>query len=360
MENQNKWAQSGNSFIKASTASLVEKLSTGVYTIHTPLMQPIYLERDRDNFKFSYKIYGSEAPFVKRILRTYKNTKDNLGVLLNGIKGTGKSVTAKLVCNELAETHDMPVILVTKNFNGIEEFISSINQDVVIFIDEYEKVFASEDREDYENGSNTLLSLMDGALKSEYRRVFLFTTNKLYIDDNLLERPGRIRYKKEFNDLSKDAIIEIIDDILIEKSFKQSILSFLSTLNIITVDIVKAVVEEVNIHNEEPSNFKDVFNVSAKTSNKYDIYEGKLEKSGDITNLPIYRRNVIVNPNYDFENLKEDDFDDFTDVYFGRDRVGTLKEVKNASILIETQGKEKTKKWFTIVKREGIHESFVF
>ena len=64
-----------------------------------------------------------------------------------------------------------------------------------------------------------------------------------------------------------------------------------------------------------------------------------------------------VFPNYDFENLKEDDLDDFTDVYFGRDRVGTLKEVKNTSILIETHGKEK---WFTIVKREGIHESFVF
>ena len=39
---------------------------------------------------------------------------------------------------------------------------------------------------------------------------------------------------------------------------------------------------------------------------------------------------------------------------------GILKEIKNSSILIETQGKEKTKKWFTIVKREGIHESFVF
>ena len=63
---------------------------------------------------------------------------------------------------------------------------------------------------------------------------------------------------------------------------------------------------------------------------------------------------------YSFENLKEDDFDDFTDVYFGRDRVGILKEIKNSSILIETHGKEKTKKWFTIVKREGIHESFVF
>ncbi len=64
---------------------------------------------------------------------------DNMGVLLNGVKGTGKSVTAKLICNELKNF--LPIIIVDKAYEGLPQFISKIQQEVIIFIDEFEKVF---------------------------------------------------------------------------------------------------------------------------------------------------------------------------------------------------------------------------
>ena len=67
-----------------------------------------------------------------------------------------------------------------------------------------------------------MLSIMDGATNSEHRRVFLLTTNSLYINDNLLQRPGRIRYLKTFKDLTPEIIEEIVDDFLIYKEIPES------------------------------------------------------------------------------------------------------------------------------------------
>lgn len=118
---------------------------------------------------------------------------------------------------------------------------------------------------------------MDGVLSNEHRKVFLLTTNSRYINDNMLQRPSRIRYVKEFKDLSVEAIVEIIDDKLINKEFKNPLINFISTLEIITVDIVKSLVEEVNIHCENPVDFKEVFNVSSISNcwNVYHIEDGK-------------------------------------------------------------------------------------
>ena len=212
-----------------------------------------------ENFDFDYKIYGLETNLINRVLTYYKNTQSgNLGVLLNGLRGTGKTVTSKIICNNLQK----PVILVTSAYNGAEDFLNSIPQDIVIFIDEYEKIYKE---------THEFLTIMDGALNSEFRRVFLLTTNNLYIDQNLLDRPSRIRYLQTFNNLTPDIVEEIVDDILLYPEHKDDIVKYVSTLEIITVDIVKAIIGEVNIHNESPSAFKSVFNVSVKKG-KYKIF----------------------------------------------------------------------------------------
>ena len=58
----------------------------------------IFLERIADKFYFGFKLYGIDETFVTHVLDTYSKqaSKHNLGVLLNGAKGTGKTVTAKI------------------------------------------------------------------------------------------------------------------------------------------------------------------------------------------------------------------------------------------------------------------------
>ena len=55
-----------------------------------PKTGEIYLEEFADEFTFGFKLYGLESNFIDHVLTTYRHTSSNLGVLLNGTKGTGK------------------------------------------------------------------------------------------------------------------------------------------------------------------------------------------------------------------------------------------------------------------------------
>jgi len=251
------WALTGNRYYLTQPSIELDKLENAVYSIHVDPMGQFFIKKKQFQFDFDYKIYGLEQKLISRILHTYESTNGNLGVLLNGLKGTGKTVTAKIISNYL----EQPVLVVDAHLDGIHKFINSIPQNITVFIDEYEKIFGN---------SSEMLTIMDGALNSEYRRVFLLTTNELRVDENLIQRPSRIRYLKKFEDLTSQIVEEIVDDILIYKEFKKECIRFISNLEVITVDIVKAVLNEVNIHKEEPNNFSDVFNVR-KNKGKFNI-----------------------------------------------------------------------------------------
>lgn len=251
------WNKYGNKYMLSNPSEEFEQLDNAIYIVEYDDSMGFYLTKKSDFFEFDYKLYGLETSLVTRILKTYEATDGNLGVLLNGVKGTGKTVTSKIIANKLKQ----PIIVVTNKIDGIGVFLNSIPQNVTILIDEYEKIFGE---------SSVLLTIMDGALTSQYRRVFLLTTNKLYVDENLIERPSRIRYLKKFEFLSHEIVTEIVDDILEHKQFRSDCINFISNLETITVDIVKAVLNEVNIHAESPSMFSDVFNVK-KLKGRYNI-----------------------------------------------------------------------------------------
>lgn len=262
---QTTWIQSGNTYRMGEITSQIGKLPNGVYKLMLDPFDNLYLSRISDNFEFKYKIYDTDNHFVDRVKKTFDNTVGNLGILLNGVKGTGKTVTAQQICNKL----ELPVIIVPFHHNKLVSMLNDIQQDVIVFVDEYEKI--------YDGYENSLLTIMDGALKTINRIVFLFTTNELRIDRNLLQRPSRVRYIKTYSDLSMNAIMEIVNDLLINKSLFDQTIKMISELQIITIDIVKAVVEEVNIHNEDPFKFKAIFNLNSNDSNRYNVY--KLENN---------------------------------------------------------------------------------
>jgi hypothetical protein len=264
-----------------------KKLDNAVYTVGIDGFGRFYLSKVSDNFEFGHKIYGLERNLVNRVIKTYKATEGgNLGVLLNGLKGTGKTVTSKIISNEL----NQPTILVSMNIDGVGSFINEIPQDITVFVDEYEKIFGE---------SSSLLSIMDGAFNSINRRVFIMTTNNLYVDDNMIQRPSRIRYLKKFDNLSPEVVEEIVDDVLVHKHFKKECVDFVSNLETITVDIVKAVITEVNIHEEAPSVFQSVFNVK-KLKGKYNV----MLREDDGTLSEIAKSvSVFPKPNYNDEMI---------------------------------------------------------
>ena len=236
---QNIWIQDGNIFMKgsATTKAHPEGLPKGIYEVKES-MTGYYLNRLGDSFVFNYKLYGINNEFIDHFVKTYNNTTGNLGVLFNGIKGTGKTVTAEELCNRLK----LPVIIVKscKGEDDMLEFLATqINFDCIFFFDEYEKEFKE---------SSSVLSFMDGVHNSQYRKVFLLTTNELEINNNLLGRPSRIRYVRSFGNLPEKTTLELLNDILIDKGAIEPVLDLIRQMQIVTVDLVKALAQEVNIH----------------------------------------------------------------------------------------------------------------
>jgi SpoVK/Ycf46/Vps4 family AAA+-type ATPase len=228
----NNWVKQGNNYFLREVSQNTPKMEKGVYKVNcNPQTGEIYVTEIQQSFDFPYKIYGMENKFIDRVIRTYNETTGNMGMLLNGVKGTGKTVTSKQICNKL----NLPVLLIHEAYNGLPSFLNEVQQDVVVLIDEFEKIYADRD--------HTVLTVMDGVMDNGFRKVFILTTNSLYVNDNLIQRPGRIRYLKTYSDLTLDVITEIVDDKLIHTEHRKATIDFLSNLETITVDIVKAIVE---------------------------------------------------------------------------------------------------------------------
>jgi hypothetical protein len=264
-----EWREINNDFYLGPKSNRHHKLPVGIHKLcwdsdrncfFTSLVQ--------DKFGLPSKIYDMDSKFIKRAKVTWAETPGNLGILFTGLKGSGKTVTAKQICNN----SNLPVIIIDEYYSGISSFISEILQDVVIFMDEYEKVFKGH--------TDSMLTIMDGSMDNGHRRIFLLTVNELTrVDMNILQRPGRIRYLKKYDHLPLSTIEEIVDDKLEHVELRKGIMTFLSKLDIISVDIVISVVAECNIHHEDPSNFADIFNISQKETyyKIFKIEEGKYD-----------------------------------------------------------------------------------
>ncbi len=228
-------------------ASLLTSPGNGIFRIYeNPQTKRLGLEKIDDTFRFDFKIYDLDCEDVmSKIIKTwtsdlFRESNKNLGVIFNGIKGTGKTIAAKQLCNRIG----LPVIVISKPVDGMLEFIQSLHFESIILIDEAEKTFREE--------QEVLLKMIDGVY-NDMRKLYILTTNKLSIDENLLGRPGRIRYIKEFSNLSAKAVNDVIDDNLNDISLKDDVLKVVDSLEISTIDILKAIIDECNIMGSVPS-----------------------------------------------------------------------------------------------------------
>ena len=200
----------------------------------------IGLRRIADEFTFDFKIYDLGCEDIFNLVEdrwdspSFKESGRNLGVIFNGLKGTGKTIAAKILSNRLR----LPVVIVSNSQPGLVDFIQSLEFECVVLVDEAEKTFCEDD--------DVLLRMIESVYNMK-RKVFILTTNTLDVNENLIGRPGRIRYVKQFSNLSEKAINEFLDDNLKEQANRKAVLRVIDTLAISTIDILKCIVEEINL-----------------------------------------------------------------------------------------------------------------
>lgn len=306
----NIWSKSGDVYNLSSASQDLDKLEVGIYKVAVSMMGEHFLVKTGEKYEFPYKVYGLETAFIDRVLKTFKHTVTNLGILMNGVKGTGKTVTAMILANNL----NLPIIVVDRYSAGLVNFLNNIHQEITIFVDEYEKVF---DSKDY-----SILTLMNGVNDNGHRKVFLLTTNDLYVNPNMLQRPGRVRYLKTYNDLSLDVINEVVDDKLKYPDLKEATVKFISKLKTITIDVINAIIDEVNIHEEDPTKFADIFNVAINNL-AYNIYKVIPGKDPSLL-TPSAQVADTSTKNAEF---KIEDFQEYDSIYINCRYVGTITSI---------------------------------
>lgn len=85
------WMCSGSIYTQVdSDYKVSESLPIGIYNINLT-RTGYHLDKYADKFVFPYKIYGLQKDFVDHVIKTYNNTEGNLGIMLTGTKGSGKS-----------------------------------------------------------------------------------------------------------------------------------------------------------------------------------------------------------------------------------------------------------------------------
>ena len=261
-----KWIIDGGTFYPVpGNTRIWDTPGEGVFEVcaHPINKGQLGLRNIGDKFEFDFRIYdlGCQALFEK-IEKTWTsdlfvNGKKNMGVIFNGLKGTGKTIAAKLLSNRMG----MPVIIVPEAFDNIQSFIQNLNFECTVLIDEAEKTF--------KDNQECLLKVIDGVY-NDYRKLYVLTTNRLSIDENLIGRPGRIRYIRYFGNLTVKAVSDYIDDNLLDKSMKGAVLDVVDTLEISTIDILKCIVDEFNIHGMIPEG--SLLNIP-KANYRFDVIE---------------------------------------------------------------------------------------
>lgn len=247
MSIKQKWVmESGVFFPIPGDTTLHNTPGNGVFEVHVVKSMSgarIGLKRIADEFTFNFKLYdlGTEE-FFDRIQKTWHSVpfvkgQKNLGIILNGLKGTGKTIAAKVLSNIMG----LPVVIVSNPEEGLQNFIQSLCFECIVMIDEAEKTF--------KDNQEILLKMIDGVY-NETRKLYILTTNKLTIDENLLGRPGRIRYIKQFGNLTAKAVNDYITDNLEDISKSSIVKRAVDRLEISTIDILKSIVDEVNIHGD--------------------------------------------------------------------------------------------------------------
>lgn len=278
-----------------------------------------------DNFTEPSKYYGSLLSYAKHIEDYRDNHQGNLGVLLYGMSGTGKSLLARRLCNDF-QSKGMPIIIIDSNtVLHLEAIIQLLNTPCVFLLDEFEKMFESTEQQGY------LLTILDGIYQTNH--TFILTANDAdMVHPYMFSRPSRIRYAIEYENLDVELVEEILNDLLEDKTKVDQVLTLMLQIDNLSFDVLTQFIEEVNFYKDKPiKDLTDIFNIEFSEellANKY-IPTLVDKKSGsslpELLNKvikPIFENtNIDINTDIDFKttfarhvSLSELSANDFEDI----------------------------------------------
>ena len=302
----------------------INKLDSKNYILsYNESKESFYLEETGD-FILPNSIYHDLDYYSNKVLTSFKKLSKNQGVLISGHKGSGKSLCGKDICIK----SNLPVLIINQPFSGdiFNSFIDSINQEVILFFDEFEKTYKDTEHQE------RLLTLMDGVYSNKI--LFIFTVNSTDINEFMFNRPSRIRYNFKFDVIDNETLNKITDDLLEDKSFEEDIYKTVLTLGGVGVDLLVSLIEEVNLFKKSPIELLDDLNIRLEkspysyTGKIKDQYGKDINVEGTVNKSPLSLKEIRFFKSWDGEGVdyREDTnkmkITNIGDIMYFQDRLG--------------------------------------
>ena len=260
---EKKFLKVGKSInFKFNTEGLECDLTTGmVYNINVDRYTSTISLEETSGLSLPSKVYCTQRDerFIDKVINSYNLSESGFtGVMLAGLKGSGKTVMAKVIANKSG----LPIINIDKSIRPyiLRNLVEKLGDTSVCFLfDELDKIL-----EDYDD--SVLLQVLDGS-DTKGKHMILFTCN----DDNkiseyLIDRCSRIRYWRKFDEMSPSLIMEVLNDKLNDKKEVKSLTDFIKdNFEVCSFDNIVSFVKEAN--NYPTTTFEELFedmNLSSK------------------------------------------------------------------------------------------------
>ena len=243
-----------NVSFKFNTNGLECDLTPGmVYNIKVDSYTRVVSLEETTPFVMPSKVYctSRDKRFIDKVLNSYKLSENGFtGVMLSGLKGSGKTIMAKSIANE----SNLPIINIDKSVRpwALKVLVELLGDTNICFMfDELDKLL-----EDYDDSA--LLQILDGA-DTKGKHMILFTcNNEECISEYLIDRCSRIRYWRKFGEISPSLIMEMLNDKLNDKKEVESLTDFIKdNFEICSFDNIASFINEVN--NYPTTTFEELF-----------------------------------------------------------------------------------------------------
>ena len=200
--------------------------------------------------------FGYIEEHTDLFLNTFMSGDENLGVLLTGIKGSGKTRTAEVLSNKaIAKGYNVLLVagLSDINLTSLVELIEGLPS-CVVFFDEFAKVISKWSQD-------SLLSLFSGSVGR--KKLFLLTENGVQnINEFMLDRPGRIRYRYDYSRLSEDEFYGYCNANGVDKLFFVYLEDFYKETAGFTMDHLKHIIMEHKLYpNKSFEHITNIMNI---------------------------------------------------------------------------------------------------